>query len=347
MSDISIIGLDLAKRKFHLVGVDEKGKKQLTHKLPREEMHNYFRTLVDKNILIAMEACGGSNYWARELMAMGFTVKLLKTTDIKPYARSRQKNDCNDSLAIARAAKDPELKEVRVKSKEEQGLSWLHKKRQNIIKERVRIGNFLMASLLEFGFDAKAKKAAFSRAAGDYVNTAYKIGAIDNVTYEEMLNIAAKIKELFAQEFAVTKKLVEMNKHNPRAKLLQTIPGIGDINASILSVAAFEHYDECRSFAASFGLVPKQNSTGGNISLGSITKRGDRYIRSMLIQGGRSIAIQAVIMARAQKNAKDKLVIWAQSLLKRMSFNKACVALANKLARIAYACVTQGKVYAG
>ncbi len=134
-----------------------------------------------------------------------------------------------------------------------------------------------------------------------------------------------------------------LRSESATATLLKTIPGIGDINASILSIAPFEHYDDERSFAASLGLVPKQNSTGGKTHLGSITKKGDRYIRSMLVQGTRSL----VIRAKIDSNPSDRLIKWASGLLERMSFNKVCIAVANKLARVAYVCVTRNCEYIG
>ncbi len=185
-------------------------------------------------------------------------------------------------------------------------------------------------------------KSKFAREALNIVEDAKNAGVISERMYKEMKVIAEEIATLLIQESAIDKQLIAINKESETATLLKTIPGIGEINANILSIAAYENYDDCRSFAASLGLVPKQNSTGGKTSLGSITKKGDRYVRTMLIQGARSIAIRAKI----QKDPTDHLVQCAKKLLERMSFNKAAVAIANKLARIAYVCVTRKCAYA-
>ncbi|WP_417904814.1 IS110 family transposase [Candidatus Tisiphia endosymbiont of Micropterix aruncella] len=342
MKDINILGIDLAKTIFHIVALNKDGEKILAKKLHREEFEDYILTNIPKNSLLVMEACGSCHYWSNKFMESGFTVKLLKPCDVKAFAKTRQKNDTNDALAIARAGKDPELKSVRIKNISQQEISWLHKRRQHIIRQRVQYSNGLMSDLLEFGYYIKMSKSKFAREALNIVEDAKNAGVISERMYKEMKVIAEKIATLLIQESAIDKQLIAINKESEIATLLKTIPGIGEINANILSTAAYENYDDCRSFAASLGLVPKQNSTGGKTSLGSITKKGDRYVRTMLIQGARSIAIRAKI----QKDPTDHLVQWAKKLLERMSFNKAAVAIANKLARIAYVCVTRKCAYA-
>ncbi|WP_367363657.1 IS110 family transposase [Candidatus Tisiphia endosymbiont of Nedyus quadrimaculatus] len=342
MKDINILGIDLAKTIFHIVALNKDGEKILAKKLHREEFEDYILTNIPKNSLLVMEACGSCHYWSNKFMESGFTVKLLKPCDVKAFAKTRQKNDTNDALAIARAGKDPELKSVRIKNISQQEISWLHKRRQHIIRQRVQYSNGLMSDLLEFGYYIKMSKSKFAREALNIVEDAKNAGVISERMYKEMKVIAEEIATLLIQESAIDKQLIAINKESETATLLKTIPGIGEINANILSIAAYENYDDCRSFAASLGLVPKQNSTGGKTSLGSITKKGDRYVRTMLIQGARSIAIRAKI----QKDPTDHLVLWAKKLLGRMSFNKAAVAIANKLARIAYVCVTRKCAYA-
>lgn len=343
MKDINILGIDLAKTIFHIVALNAEGNKILTKKLHRDQFLSYVLSNIPTYTLIVMEACGSCHFWARLFQKQGFTVKLLKPIDVKAFARSRQKNDTNDALSIARAGRDPEIKPVRIKNQTEQEISWLHKRRQHIIKQRVRMSNGLMSDLLEFGYCVKMPKARFAKEASEILLDAKEEGWISASLYERMQEIAGEIAMLLSQEAMIDKEIKALNCESEKAKILKTIPGIGEINANILSIAAFDHYDDCRSFAASLGLVPKQNSTGGKVSLGSITKKGDRYIRTMLIQGGRSIAVRAKI----QQNPSDPLIKWAKELLNRMSFNKACVAVANKLARIAYVCVTRKCTYAG
>jgi transposase len=343
MTDINILGVDLAKTIFHIVGLNKEGKKILAQKLHRDDFENYIVANIPKESILVMEACGSCHYWSNRFMESGFTVKLLKPCDVKAFAKTRQKNDTNDALAIARAGKDPELKSVRIKNISEQEISWLHKRRQDIIRQRIQHSNSLMSDLLEFGYYVKMSKSKFAREASTILEDAKTAGVISERMYNEMKVIAGEIATFLTQEAAMDKQLIAINKESKTAILLKTIPGIGEINANILSIAAYENYDDCRSFAASLGLVPKQNSTGGKISLGSITKKGDRYVRTMLIQGARSVLIRAKIQA----NPTDTLVKWAKKLLERMSFNKAAVAVANKLARTAYVCVTRKCAYAG
>lgn len=342
MKDISILGIDLAKTIFHIVALDAEGNKTLAKKLHRDQFSDYILSNIPTSTLIVMEACGSCHFWAQHFNKEGFKVKLLKPLDVKAFARGRQKNDTNDALSIARAGRDPEIKSVRIKNQTEQEISWLHKRRQHIIKQRVRMSNGLISDLLEFGYCVKMPKARFAKVASEILLDAKEEGWISASLYERMQVIADEIAMLLSQEAMIDKEIKALNNESEEATLLKTIPGIGEINANILSIAAFDHYEDCRSFAASLGLVPKQNSTGGKVSLGSITKRGDRYVRTMLIQGGRSIAVRAKI----QENPSDSLIKWTKELLGRMSFNKACVAVANKLARIAYVCVTRKCAYA-
>jgi len=343
MNNITTIGLDLAKKKFHLVGVDASGKKVLSKKLMRSDVLSYFEQYIDKSVEIAMEACGGCNYYAQELSKLGFTkIKLFKPKDVKPYAKSRQKNDFNDSLAIAKSARDPELKLVQPKNKYQQEIMLLHKLRQNCIDERKQKSNSLMSSLLEFGYVTICRKAGFARECINEIELAYSQNYITEKSKNLLIKEAEKIAKLLSEEKEFDKELVKSNKGNEKAIRLQTIPGIGPVNASILSILSVESYDNPRDFAASLGLVPSQHTTGGKVQLGRISKQGNRYARTMLIQGARTIVMQA----RINPDKNDKLTIFAKSLLaKDKGFNKTAVAVANKIARIAFALTIKQQNY--
>jgi transposase len=343
MSEHITYGLDLAKRKFHIVAIDGSGKKLLSKKLMREELACYFADEAQRGSQIAMEACGGCNYWYQELSKLGFTnIRLLRPKDVKPYANSRQKNDSNDALAIAKAARDTELKAVQPKSKSEQEVLLLHKIRSNCIAERVAKSNSLMSSLLEFGYVSPLSKGQFGKQADSEIKKAFSEGFISEETKAILVGEAREIMQCYQKESTIDKRLVLLNKASEKAVRLQTIPGIGVINASQLSVLPMESYDSPRDFAASLGLVPSQHTTGGKIQLGSITKQGNRYARKMLIQGARTIVMQA----RSQKKPEDRMVQFAKSLLsKNKGFNKTAVAVANKLARIAYAVTVHKTTY--
>ena len=341
MTDYKIVGIDLAKTKFHLVALNSKGEKVLSKQVLREELLIYIQTTFSKETLLAMEACGGCHYWGQELEAFGYPVKLLKPKDVKPYAKIRQKNDINDALAIAKAALDLNLKPVHLKNKSEQAISFLHKVRSNTIRDRVQKSNSIQTSLMEFGFVAKVKKSVFSKEARLHIQQAYDNNLIEENVYNALILEAKEIQDLLSKEAELEKSLKALNKNSKRAQLLETIPGIGPINASILSVQAMESYETGRDFSASIGLVPKQSTTGGKAQLGSITKQGNRYIRTMLIQGARSIVIRGC----KENPPQNSLYTFAQKLYERKGFNLASVAVANKLARVAYACVIKQEAY--
>lgn len=330
----NIIGLDLAKRIFHLVKINEDGKKIASKKLKREDVLSYLTAEASgkENVLVAMEACGSCHYWAQELKARQINVKLLKTKDVQAYAKSKQKNDINDALAIAKAARDPELKAVMAKDKMSQEIMILHKNRQNVIKMRVRMTNSLMAMLLEFGYLTKLPKGKFGMVAADEVEQAYEQGYLSDFSYQILKVNVQQIQLFYQQEKELDNLIKQRNRENAKAIRLEQIIGIGPINASVLSSLSMESYDSAKDFAASLGLVPSQHTTGGKTKLGGISKQGNKYARTMLIQAGRSI----VMLALKRKEPQDKILQWARKLYQTKPFNVACVAVANKLARVAY-----------
>ena len=343
MLDINTVGIDIAKTTFHIICLDKGGNQVLSKKVKRSEFERYVLKHIPAHSQIYMEACGTCHYWSQRFQELGYRIFLLKPSDVKPFCKNQQKNDEKDALAIARAGCDPTLKRVRIKNSSEQEICWLHKRRDQLIGSRIRLSNHLMGSLLEFGYCATRSKGKFAHHAKEEVDTCYAEGYISEFLYHEFCKVVEDIESLLEREREIQKGIESLNRESERAILLQTIKGIGTINASILSVAPYESYASGRDFASSLGLVPRQHSTGGKTTLGSITKRGDRYVRKMLIQGARTIGIRA----RIDKDPKDRLVIWAQKLLARMTMNKACVAIANKLARICHACVTNGVCYDG
>ena len=341
MKSSIIAGIDLAKKIFHIVKVDDAGKMIEKKKVIREEFLSYIATF-EKDTLVAMEACSGCHYWAQEISQMGYAVKLLKTKDVNVYAQSRQKNDFNDALAITKAARDPELKNVHAKNTYEQDISFLHKTRRNTIRDRVQKTNSMISTLYEYGYMTALSKLRFCQGCKNEVEVAYEEGYIREDVYGMLLEECDEIFALCAKEKTIDKRIVAQNKQNSKALKLQKIMGIGPINASILSIAPMEGYPEAREFSASIGLVPRQHTSGDQIMLGSITKQGDRYMRTMLIQGARSIAMRA----KNAQNPQDKLLIWAQKKFREgKPFNLICVGLANKLARIAYAVIINNTEY--
>lgn len=326
---------------MHFVITDKNGKVLKRFKTKRDKFLKAISEL-EKDTLIAMEACGSSNYWAQKISSLDYKVQLMKTKDVKIYAKSKQKNDYNDALAITKAVRDPELKTVQARTKEEQDVRLLHKTRKNTIRDRVQKTNCLISSLYEYGYVTKLSKGKFSKACLEEVEQAYQEKYISKHTYELLKAEGKEIITLCEKEKLIDKMIIESNKQSKKATKLQKVLGIGPINASCLSNASIESYDSPRDFAASLGLVPKQYTSGDEVVLGSITKQGDRYARTMLVQAGRSV----VIRAKKVKDPQDKLLIWIQKKLKEgKHFNLIAVAVANKLARIAYTVVINDTEY--
>lgn len=344
MNNYNIIGIDLAKRNFYIVAIDKNRKAILKKSITREDFFSKFIPEFSKPQTFAFEACGGCHYVAQVLQEKGHKVIVLKPKDVKAYANAKQKNDSNDALAICKAALDPELMRVHAKSQEEQQISYLHKSRQNIIQQRIQRSNSLITSLMEFGYIVKIGKSRFAQKCESFVKDALEKQYFLNAVYDEMIKDCEEIKSLLIREQALDKHIVQKNKESKIAINLETIPGIGPINASILSNKPMKAYSSAKDFAASLGLVPTQHTTGGKIILGSITKQGDRYARTMLIQGARSIVMRAHKKDFSKK--EDSIYQFVERLInKGKGYNVICVAVANKLARIAYSCAMNNVKY--
>lgn len=344
MSDYNIIGIDLAKRNFYIVAIDANRKVILKKSITREDFFEKFIINLPASQTFAFEACGGCHYVAQILQQHGHKVIILKPKDVKAYAKSKQKNDANDALAICKAALDPELMRVHAKSKQEQGISYIHKTRQNIIQQRIQISNGLITSLMELGYIVKCGKSRFAKSCSTYVEEAFKEQYFDESVYAEMIVECQEIERLLDREAGVDKLIIKKNKESKLATNLETIPGIGPINASILSNKPMAIYTSAKDFAASLGLVPQQFTTGGEIKLGPITKQGDRYARTMLVQGARSIVMRSRRKDYSKKT--DAIYQFIERLESRgKGFNVVCIAVANKLARIAYSCCINNAEY--
>lgn len=336
MNNYKVIGIDLAKTKWHIAAMNHEGRITLKRPITRHDFFHHLPALFPPPQTFAMEACGGCHDVGRKLQSLGHQVILLRTQDVKPYAKSKQKNDINDAIAICKAAPDPELKKVHIKTKEEQIVAFLHKTRQNVITQRIQRSNSLMSSLHEFGYVVTCGKAKFVHECEHHIQQALQSGDISKDVSKEMLKEKKEIDNLLQREKELDRHLTQLNKISDKAKRLLTIPGIGPINASILSNKPMETYESPRDFAASLGLVPKQHTTGGQIHLGRITKQGDRYARTMLIQAGRTLVMRTF----KPHVPEDQIYQFIERLKRRgKGYNVICVAVANKLARMAYACV--------
>ena len=333
---ITTIGLDIAKLIFHLCAVNKMGKVVKKKQLKRKQLLSYFAQL--EPCLVAMEACGSANYWARELQALGHEVKLIAPQYVKPYVKGN-KNDYNDAEAIAEAAQRPTMRFVPIKSIEQQDIQNLHRQRELIKKARTALVNQIRGLLAEYGIIIHKGVAAVRKRLPEILDET----AINDLTthgkeffnelHEELILLDKRFKK-------IEKDIVTSNKENEICQRLDEILGIGPIISSALYAAAGDGKDfvNGRHFSAWAGLVPGQHSTGGRATLLGISKRGNSYVRTMLIHGARSVL-------RHSANKTDRFSLWAQALHKRRGHNKACVAVANKMARIAWVIMAKGESY--
>ena len=332
---ITTIGLDIAKSVFHFYAVNKMGrfvkKKQLKRKQVLSTMANI------EPCLIAMEACGGANYWAREFIALGHQVKLIAPQYVKPYVKGN-KNDYNDAEAITEAAQRPNMRFVPIKSVEQQDIQNFHRQRELIKKERNALVNQVRGLLAEYGLVIHKGVAAVRRDLPAILEDAGNgLTVLARECFAELLD-ALRVLDLQFEK--CEQRINALNQNNEVCQRLDEILGIGPLIASATYAAAGEGKDfvNGRHFSAWLGLVPGQHSSGGKTVLLGISKRGNAYLRTLYIHGAR-----AVLRHSAKKT--DRFSLWAQAVLVRRGHNKACVAVANKMARMAWVIMAKGETY--
>lgn len=333
--NITTVGLDLAKNVFHLVGLDAHGREVMKKRLTRGQVLKHFAN--SPAGLIGMEACASSHWFARALRALGHEVRLIPPQYVKAYLRG-QKNDYNDARAIAEAVRVPSMRFVTVKTVAQQDVQSLVRLREGALNARTAAVNRIRGLLGEYGIVTGKGIGALRRALPEVLEDAGN-GLSD--TFRRLLSRERQhLLELDAHIEALTEELAAVSKQDERVQRLQTVPGYGPIVASVFaSVMGDGHQYRCgREASASVGLVPRQHSSGGKAVLLGISKRGDRYLRSLLIHGAR-----AVVNAARKKD--DPLSRWVNRLRETRGMNKATVALANKLARIGWAVLRNGTTY--
>ena len=334
---ISTIGLDLAKNVMQVHGIDADGIAVLRKKLRRADVIRFFAGL--SPCLIGMEACATAHHWAREVTKLGHTVKLIPPTYVKPYVR-RGKNDAIDAEAICEAVSRPGMLFVPVKSREQQAVLMLHRTRALLVRQRTMIINALRAHLAEFGF-------VVAKGIGQVPELILKVfsdnpeaASIPTIARTAIVPLVVQIDELTKQIKQIEKQLLAWHRTSDASRRLATIPSIGLITATALAATVIDpsHFKSGRQFAAWLGLTPRQNSSAGKSRLGSISKMGDRYLRTLLIIGATSI----IRYARSDASAGAS---WVNGLLAKKPARLVSVALANKTARIAWAVLARGEVY--
>jgi transposase len=323
---ITTIGIDLAKSVFQIHGVNSHGQAVLRRQLDRSQMLTFFVKL--EPCLIGMEACGNAHYWARKLVGMGHTVRLMAPQFVKPYVKSN-KNDAADAEAICEAVARPNMRFVAIKTDAQQAVLALHRARQGFVKARTAQANQIRGLLLEFGRIIPQGISHITRRLPEILEDAGLPGSFRGL----LRRLDAHLKELDKQVEALEKEIQLWHRESEMSKKLAEIPGLGPLTASALvaTIGDAKSFANGRQLATWLGLVPKQHSTGGKQVLMGISKRGDSYLRTLLIHGAR-----AMIRVADRKPACS----WLNRLVARRNKNVAAVALANKNARIVWALLT-------
>ena len=324
--EITTVGIDLAKSVFQVHAVDQHGKVALKKQLKRGQMAEFFANLPP--CLIGMEACGSAHYWARKLQALGHTVKLMAPQFVKPYVKTN-KHDAADAEAICEAVRRPNMRFVPIKNVEQQAVLAIHRVRQGWVKARTAQANQIRGLLGEFGMVVPQGIGHITSRVPAILDEAKD--ELPGVFRELVLSLLEHFKELNRQVKEMEHQIQAWHRANALSRKLEKIPGIGPITASALvaSVGDAKNFTNGRQLAAWLGLVPKQHSSGGKTNLQGISKRGDKYLRMLLIHGARAVIRQ--FERKADKQG------WLAKLLGRRNNNIAAVALANKNVRIAWA----------
>jgi len=336
MGEIITIGLDLAKSVFQVHGVDVAGAVAVRRQLRRAEVLKYFGGLAP--CLVGMEACGSAHYWARQLGALGHEIRLLPPAHVKPYVKRGRKNDAADAAAICEAVTRPHLRSVPVKSAESQAVLLLHRTRDLLVRQRTMLICALRSHLAEFGVIAGQGKGNFAKLVGRLDSAEGE--ALPELARTALRLLVAQIDDAGEKIEALEKIIVARHRSDEASRRLASIPGIGPITASAIAAAVPDAsvFKSGRQFAAWLGLVPGQNSTGGKERLGRITKAGDRYLRRLLVIGATGL------IRYKRKNVPGGLD-WVTRLLAKKPVRLVTVALANKMARIAWAILCRGETY--
>jgi transposase len=336
MEQTITIGLDLAKHVFQVHGVDAAGKVTLRRQLRRGELLDFFAEA--PACVVGLEACGSAHHWARQIAALGHEVRLLPPARVKPYVKPGRKNDAADAAAICEAASRPHMRFVPVKSAEQQGMLLLHRARDLLVRQRTMLINALRGHLAEFGQIAGQGQGNFARLRAGLEAEAGD--ALPEPARLALRLLAGQIDDADAKIAALEKQIAARHRQDEASLRLASIPGIGPIIASALAAAVSDAgaFASGRQLAAWLGLVPRQHSTGGKQRLGSITKAGDRYLRRLLVIG-------ATGLIRYRRANVPGGLAWLQAMLARKPVRVVIVALANKMARIAWAILARGGSY--
>ncbi|MFZ3223987.1 MAG: IS110 family transposase [Xanthobacteraceae bacterium] len=335
MQAITTIGLDIAKSVFQVHGVDAGGNVVFRRQFKRRYVLAFFQKL--PSCLVGIEACASAHHWSRELQALGHTVRLMPPAYVKPYVK-RHKNDATDAEAICEAVTRPNMRFVATKTPEQQSCLTLHRTRHLFIRQQTSVINAIRAHMAEFGVVAPVGRQGVEQLLGVAADANDR--RLPEVARASVAALGAQLRMLKAQILEFDRMIMAWHRSSEASRRLDDIPGVGPALATALvaSIADPKAFRSGRDFSAWIGLVPKQNSSGGKDRLGHISKRGDRYLRSLFTTG-------ALAVIRYAKIHGTKHRPWLTALLARRPTKVAAIALANKIARIAWAIMAKGERY--
>lgn len=332
---IKRIGIDLAKTSFQLYAEDEAGKRIKNQKMSKKKLKEFM--LRQSPCMVGMEACGTAHYWARLFRSWGHEVRLMAPQFVKPYVKSN-KNDAVDAEAICEAMQRPNMRFVAIKEIEQQDIQSIHRMRSLITDRRTALVNQIRGLLMEFGIDIPKGRKHVNKALPSILEDAEN--GLSYLFRQELFELYQDLQHLDERVAHYDLKIGSLAQHSEQAKWLMTIPGVGPMIATALlaAIGDIRAFNSGRELAAWLGLTPRQYSTGGRQTLLGISKRGDIYLRKLLIHGARSVV-------KWVDKKEDMTSLWAKSVKERRNFNIASVAMANKIVRVAYALLSKGESF--
>lgn len=326
----TLIGIDISKYSFELWGTDENGQRTLHKRLHRDQLCLFFANF--PSCTIALEACSGSQHWARKFKELGYDVMLIPAQHVVAF-RQGPKNDRNDAAAIAEAARRPRLRTVPAKTLDQQDIQTLHRVRERLVHQRTTLICEIRGLLLEYGIVCTKGVTRFLTWLRDSLDA--QIESLSPMAQETFQTLREEFRELERRIAAINKRIKVIFDAHPVCQRLATVPGVGQLIATALvaSVTEPQRFKNGRQFAAYLGLVPRQHTTGGKPKLLGISKAGNKYLRTLLVHGARSVICH-------QRWKEDVRSRWVNKLIERRGFHKANIALANKNARVLWKILT-------
>ncbi len=327
------ISIDLAKNVFQILGVNERNTPLFNQKIQRKKFLSFMVRFSATTIY--MEACYSSSYWARQLQALGHTVKLIPAQHVTPFVRGN-KNDANDTIAIFEASQRPYIRFVPIKTEYQQEISCLHRIRERLIKTKTAVCNQTRGLLSEFGVIFNTGQSEFIQGMNSFLDSdqhRHGLKVMMKAQFEEYNALRERIS-------IIDKELTRFVCDSPSGKILMSIPGVGPIIASAILAAIDkgQAFKNPRDFAVWLGLTPQQYASGNTSKMGGITKRGDRYLRKQLIHGARSVVNNT-------QDKVDQLNVWVRQLRERKSYNQTAVATAHRMARLIWVLLQRQELY--